>query len=103
MAKEKKWTDAMENLRLYMVNTECIYDCYHKMVEEIVLSGKKIIGGKHRKRMTEIARDAVGMYLREIGQSVGRIGKNQIAAVGAMILTEDLNETWDFYQKHGEF
>lgn len=103
MAKEMKRTEAMEDLRLYMVNTESIYNAYMDIVKEIVKSGKKVILGKHRRRMTEIARDAVGMYRMEIGQSVGRIGCNQIAAVGAEILNDEVNETWNFYQKYHEF
>ena len=103
MAKEIKRTDAMENLRLYMVNTESLYNAYREIVEEIVLSGKKVILGKHRKRMAEIARDAVGMYKIECGVSVGRIGCNQIIAVGREVLEDELDEAWDFYQRNHTF
>lgn len=110
MAEEKKWTDAQEELRVYIVNTRWCYDIYHGMAKEIAKNflakgwskDKKVITGyKYLKRAAEMARNAVRVYRQEIG-SLGRIGCRQAGDVGMMILREDAQETFEFMAEHGE-
>ena len=110
MAEEKKWTDAQEELRVYIVNTRWCYDIYHGMAEEIAekylakdwpKDEKVIIGYKFLKKAAEMARDAVRIYRQEIG-SLGRIGCRQAGDVGMKILREDAQETFECMCKYGK-
>ena len=97
--KEIKTNAAMAELRLYMVNDEFIYKSYMEIVREIVVD-KKPTNGRNMRRMIELTRDAVGMYKNQFGESVGRIGKNQIAWVAREILLDEVKEAKKFYEKH---
>lgn len=100
---EMKRTETMEELRVYMVNTESIYNEYMRIVKEIVCSDTQQIRARHRSQMSAIARDAVQMYKDELGFSIGRIGKNQIASVANEILNDEVLESKTFYAQYGHF
>lgn len=109
MAKEMKWTDAMEELRLYIVNTNWCIDVYEGISKEVVERGKLnddgkiIVGYKFLKRAAQLARDAARAYREEIGAPLGRIGCRQIEYVGYKILREQAQEMYEFHAKYGHY
>lgn len=92
----------MEELRVYMVNTESIYDAIQKIVSDIVKSESKKILRSHIRRTERIAYESVLMYRSEVG-ALGRIGCRQYHAVGQEILKDEVDEAFLYYKRHGEF
>ena len=95
MAKEKKWTDNMEELRVYIVNTEWCIDEYESMAKDIAEKFKNtprlIIGYKYLNRAVNLGRNAAQTYRAE-GGDLGRLGCRQAGEVGMSKLRETAEE-----------
>lgn len=100
--KEIKKTEMMEELRVYMVNTEWVYNAITEIVSEIVKSDSKKATFKHYKRAERIAYEAAQEY-RAQGFSLGHLGCRQRQAVGREVLNDEIEEAFTFFNRYGHF
>lgn len=100
--KEIKKTEMMEELRIYMVNTEWIYNAISEIVKDIVNSETKKVTFKHYRRAERIAYEAAMEYKSQ-GFSLGHMGCRQRQAVGREVLKDEVDEAFLFFKNHGTF
>lgn len=108
MGKAKKeWTDAMQELRVLLINEQWSIDILEEMATEIAKKyvdrgygrdEKPIVGYKYLQRAVELGRESAEMHRSELR----RIGCRQAGEVGMSVLRDEVNDFFDYFwrEKH---